>query len=281
VPSDKQDERPSDNQDENGAGRLRWQTGGGEISKLWCETKALARLRMLYCRAMYGDMLAMFGDKQKRDSASFSIRDLLDREGSDKGKLYGGLYDVLLQPHLQTIRCMVEIGIGTLIPEAVSSMARYAAKHYRPGGSLRAWRNFLPQAEVYGLDVAPDTQFADEPRIHTYLCDSTDADQTARFLSQITRQPDFIVDDGSHDVISQVKTLKNFLPALRDGGLYVVEDVWDIPTVPTLIGELNIIQPGCHYFVDRTSAIIDRTLAIAIVIRKPLHDIEHCGHSAG
>jgi hypothetical protein len=200
---------------------------------------------------------------QKTDFGIPSIRELLDREGSDKAKWYRGLYDVLLQPHRQTIRCVVEIGIGTLLPEAVSSMVGYAAEHYRPGGSLRAWRNFLPQAEVYGLDVAPDTQFSNEPRIHTYLCDLTDADEATEILRQISHQPDLIVDDGLHDVTAQIKTLKNFLPALRDGGLYVVEDVGP-DDVQTLLDELDVFQPGCHYFVDRSWGT-----RVAVVIRKP------------
>ena len=202
---------------------------------------------------------------QEIDTAHPSIRELLEREGSDKGK-YGGLFDVLLQPHRQTIRCVIEIGIGTLLADADWSMVGFAAEHYRPGGSLRAWRNFLPRSEIFGLDIASDTQFSDEPRIHTYLCDSTDADQTAGFLCQITHQPDLIVDDGSHDVNAQIKTLKNFLPALRDGGLYVVEDAWWPDNVLKLIDALNVVHPGCHLFVAR-SLVTDE---VAIVIRKPI-----------
>ena len=88
-----------------------------------------------------------------------SIKELLDSEGSDKGTWYCGLYDVLLQPHRFTTRSVLEIGIGTLIPNAISSMVGYAASHYRPGGSLRVWRAFFPQASIHGIDVAADTQF--------------------------------------------------------------------------------------------------------------------------
>jgi len=202
-------------------------------------------------------------------AAGSSLRELFDREGSDKGRWYGGLYDVLLQPQRQAVRCVVEIGIGTLIPGAESSMVGWAAEHYRPGGSLRAWRDFLPQAEVYGLDVAPDTQFADEPRIQTFLCDSTAAEQVAGILRRIARPADLVIDDGLHDVNAQVKTLKNFLPALRDGGLYVVEDVLPVH-VGALIDELEASHPGCHYFVDRSWGT-----RVALVIRKPI------GRSAG
>jgi len=66
-----------------------------------------------------------------------SIKQLLDRSGSDKGKWYGGMYEVLLQPSRYAIKSLIEIGIGTFIPNAPSSMVGYASEDYRPGGSLR------------------------------------------------------------------------------------------------------------------------------------------------
>jgi hypothetical protein len=196
---------------------------------------------------------------------SFTIKELLDREGTDKGRWYGGLYDVLLEPHRRTIACVVEVGIGTMIPGAASSMVGWGTEKYRPGASLRAWRDFLPYAEVYGVDVAPDTQFEGEARITTFLCDSTDARQVAAFFARIAPAiPDLIVDDGLHEVAAQAKTLANFFPSLRPGGLYVLEDA-SPKDVPTLLSKLRSIDPGCPYFVD------NRTEPwVAIVIRKPL-----------
>jgi hypothetical protein len=194
-----------------------------------------------------------------------SIRELFDREGTDKGRWYGGLYDVLLQPHRQSIACVVEIGIGTLIPGAASSMVGWGAKNYRPGASLRAWREFLPNAFVYGVDVAPDTQFADEARLKAFLCDSTDTEQVNRFFSRIAPAvPDLIVDDGLHEAKAQIKTLKNFLPFLRPGGLYVLEDV--APNdVSAILSKLSHTFPGYPHFVDRRSEPW-----VAIVIRRPV-----------
>jgi hypothetical protein len=194
------------------------------------------------------------------------IKELLEREGTDKGKWYGELYDVLLQPHRLEIGCLVEIGIGTMIPGAPSSMVGWGSmESYRPGASLRAWRDFLPNAEVYGVDVAPDTQFTGESRIHTYLCDSTDTEQVMDLFARISPAiPNLIVDDGLHDVTAQIKTLKNFLPFLREGGLYVLEDI--VPEhAPKIIAELPTIHRGCHSFVHSSSEPW-----VAIVIRKPL-----------
>jgi hypothetical protein len=177
-----------------------------------------------------------------------SVKELLANQGTDKGKWFGGLYDVLLQPQRETIRCVVEIGIGTLIPDAASSMVGWAAQHYRPGGSLRAWRNFLPAAEIHGLDVTRDTQFFDEPRIYTHLCDSRNPEHATAFLATIAQPPDLIIDDGLHDAVAQAKTLRNFFPSLREGGLYIVEDVLPQGVQPVLDEMMNI-QADFHYFV--------------------------------
>lgn len=189
---------------------------------------------------------------------------LLDAEGSDKGLWYGGLYGVLLEPSREEIRCVVEIGIGTVIPEAASTMFGTGNDNYRPGGSLRAWRDFLPNAAVHGVDVAADTQFAGEDRITTHLCNSTDTEQSAAMLRLIAPLvPDLIIDDGLHVEAAQIATLRNFFPALRPGGLYVVEDVF-ASAIPGIMEALQTIDPECDFFVDRSWGE-----CVAIVARKP------------
>jgi cephalosporin hydroxylase len=193
------------------------------------------------------------------------LTELLDRQGSDKGKWYGGLYDVLLYPSRETIRCVIEIGIGTMIPAAPSSMVGWGAENYRPGGSLRAWRDFLPAAEIHGVDVAPDTQFSDEPRIHTHLCDSRNAAEIAALFARIAPvRPDLIIDDGLHEAAAQLQTLRNFFPYLCAGGLYVIEDV--LPEEVLMVtAELSSIVGGSPFFVDNRAepwaAIVIRKIA--------------------
>jgi hypothetical protein len=193
-----------------------------------------------------------------------SIKQLLEHSGSDKGKWYGGLYEVLLQPIRHAVKSLVEIGIGTLIPDAPSSMVGYASADYRPGGSLRAWRDFLPNAQIHGLDIAPDTQFTDEPRIATHVCDSTNSQQTESLLKQMQATPDVIIDDGLHSTKAQIATLRNFFPALRAGGLYVVEDVRP-DRIAVILEDLARLHPGCPSFLVRSFGTHDD----AIVIRKP------------
>jgi hypothetical protein len=104
-------------------------------------------------------------------------------------------------------------------------MIGYAAPHYRPGGSLRAWRDCCPQARILGLDLQPDTQFA-ETRIDIAICNSTDAVAVARVLADRDFcDIDLIIDDGSHAALDQLATLDSTWPFLKPGGLYVIEDV--------------------------------------------------------
>ncbi len=111
------------------------------------------------------------------------IQDLFHNYGTDKVE-YAVLYHALLEPRRESVRAVLEVGIGTLIPDAHSSMLGWGAEWYRPGGSLRAWRDYFPNAVVHGIDVQADTQFTEE-RIRTHLCESTAAQQTTDLLSNI------------------------------------------------------------------------------------------------
>ncbi len=106
-------------------------------------------------------------------------------------------------------------------------MVGYAGADYKPGGSLRAWRDYFTKGSIYGVDVQPDTQLSDEPRISTYLCDSTDSAKVKEFMQQLGNiKFDIIVDDGSHVDNNQLKTLSNFYPYLKDSGIYIIEDIY-------------------------------------------------------
>lgn len=195
-----------------------------------------------------------------------SIKALLDAQGTDKGRWYGGLYDVLLSPVREYIRCVVEIGVGTMVPGAPSSMVGWGADNYRPGASLRAWRDFFPNAHIHGVDIAADTRIDSEFRITTHLCDSSNPDQVATMLKAVTPLiPDLMIDDGCHALPAQIATFRNFFPALRAAGLYVVEDVMPA-NARDVLAEINRIDPGCDFFFTKND--IEGASALAIVVRK-------------
>jgi hypothetical protein len=152
---------------------------------------------------------------------------LFGKWGTDKAfGYYPGVYECLFRQRRHEIRAVLEVGIGTMLPGAHSSMVGYAGPGYRPGGSLRAWRDYFPHAVICGLDVQPDTQFDDEERIVTRLCDSTDAAQVEPLMQgDFPKEFDIVIDDGSHYADDQLKSMFNIFPYLVEGGVYIVEDL--------------------------------------------------------
>lgn len=162
--------------------------------------------------------------------------------GSDKDlngytSVYHTLFDNL---KTQPIR-FLEIGIGTMIPNVNSSMVGYARPGYQPGGSLRAWRDYFANGEIHGADVQEDTQFHDEPRIKTHLCDSTQKEKVVALMNTLGNEKfDIIIDDGSHNDNDQLSTLTNFYPYLKDNGIYIIEDIYPgsrVSTNPVLVSK--------------------------------------------
>ena len=91
------------------------------------------------------------------------LESLMDKYGSDKGTqghYYADIYDVLLYNYKYDKNFkMLEIGIGTL--ENTESNMKFK-ESYKQGASLRAWGEYFSNGEVYGLDVAEDTQFTEK-----------------------------------------------------------------------------------------------------------------------
>ena len=176
---------------------------------------------------------------------------LFNHYGSDKDLTgYTSLYHALFHHRRKEKLNLLEIGIGTMLPGAHSSMVGYALPDYSPGGSLRAWRDYFTCAKIYGIDVQPDTQFSEE-RITTHLCDSTDAAQVESFFKTVDGLMfDIIVDDGSHIDANQLKTFENFYPHLKKGGFYIIEDLNE---EAVLLAKPHSLEPICgrdsYFFV--------------------------------
>jgi hypothetical protein len=120
---------------------------------------------------------------------------------------------------------ILEIGIGTMMPGVKSSMRHYMPESYIPGASLRAWNDYFVNSKIYGADIQPDTQF-EENNIKTFLCDSTNKNSVDDIFLNSDIKFDIIIDDGYHLDSAQKSTLSNFFPYLKDGGLYIIEDIY-------------------------------------------------------
>jgi len=155
-------------------------------------------------------------------NGEYELKQNLDRYGSDKASLhhYHPIYSSLLKER-SSIQAILEIGLGTNNTSIASNMGNDG----KPGASLRAFRDFLPNAMIYGADFDKEILF-EEDRIRTFFVDQTNP-KTLETLSQnLPEFLDLIIDDGLHAPNANIATLIFALPKLKsDGGWFIVEDI--------------------------------------------------------
>jgi SAM-dependent methyltransferase len=151
--------------------------------------------------------------------AAADLGRLFDRYGSDKAshhdyhKVYGPIF-----ARIGNVEALCEVGLGTNNEDVVSNMTHAGS----PGASLRAFRDFLPQARVFGADIDKRVLFS-EDRIETFFVDQTDP-ATFEALPLGDARLDLVIDDGLHAPAANITVLNFAVEALRPGGWIVIED---------------------------------------------------------
>jgi len=148
---------------------------------------------------------------------SHPLRGKFTLNGSDKEDRhsYGEIYESLLA-NLEKPR-ILEIGLG--------SLNSYPYAGLPPGGSLRAFREAYPNAQIVGCDIDPDSVEAVQER--SFVLDQTSSESLESFKSKLEKlqQFDLIIDDGFHDIHANLRTLIHLFPLISPEGYYVIEDV--------------------------------------------------------
>ena len=135
---------------------------------------------------------------------------------------YSRWYWDTFQDRRETIRKVVEIVVGE-------------------GASLYMWREFFPNATIYGADIEQRRVFCDE-RIMVYLCDQRKDADVQQLIQHTGPDIDLLIDDGSHNAIDQVDTFLAAMPLLAPGATYVVEDV-RFPWSPEDFPDYDVREP--------------------------------------
>jgi len=125
--------------------------------------------------------------------------------------------------HMQNKELRVfELGLGTNNTSLPSNMGADG----RPGASLYGWKEFFPQASIFGADIDKDILFVDE-KIKTYYCDQRDPGAIARMWAEpdLAEGFDIMVDDGLHSFNANACFFEHSIAKLKSGGWYIIEDV--------------------------------------------------------
>ncbi len=123
------------------------------------------------------------------------------------GVSYLDVYEHYLKPIRYSDLVFVEIGVWK-------------------GASLRCWQEYLPNAQIWGLDNDPACKEVAkaEDRFQVILGSATDPAALAKIAPG--QALDVVIDDASHLVDLMLPAFELFWPRVRSGGLYVLEDLW-------------------------------------------------------
>lgn len=156
--------------------------------------------------------------------------EIMKRHGSDKGSLDDSVshnYTRLYYPLFENVRTeqlrIFELGLGTNNPYLPSSMGVNGV----PGASLRGWKEFFPNSEIFGADIDRNILFTEE-RIRTFYVDQLSKQEIETMWShpELADPFDIIIDDGLHRFDANMSFFQNSFFKLKEGGLFIIEDVW-------------------------------------------------------
>jgi hypothetical protein len=157
------------------------------------------------------------------------LSELAVNYGTDKGFLfsdpklahsYTDFYHFLLKFKRFDAWNILEFGIGSTNTKYENNMGVEG----KPGASLRMWRDYFPNANIYGADVDSSILF-EENRIKTFYLDALRIDTFNRVIEHLPSQLDLIIDDSLHTFKAGKNLFENFFHLLSKSGYYIIEDV--------------------------------------------------------
>ena len=147
---------------------------------------------------------------------------------------YTPYYFRLFSPIRNSVKKILEIGVGG-------------------GAGLKMWRDFFPNAKIYGFDIDPKWIFQDV-KINTFLLDQSKKDDLLNLLEKTGTDFDIVIDDASHKAEDQVFTCNFFMQKLPINVIYIIEDVADPSIIDKLIGydlEVPVLHPLHRRYDDK------------------------------
>ncbi len=180
---------------------------------------------------------------------------IMNTFGSDKGDggkqgthNYTTLYYALFKRVRFEPLYIFELGLGTNNTDVPSNMGPLG----QPGASLRGWREYFPNAQIYGADI-DDRVLFQEDRIQTFACDQTDPQSIEQLWSNFpTTSFDILIEDGLHTFDANVCFFEHSIHKVKPEGVYIIEDISvdDIPKFEAKIPEWKSRWPHLDFRLE-------------------------------
>jgi 6-pyruvoyl-tetrahydropterin synthase len=188
----------------------------------------------------------------KNFTSKYDLSYLAEKYGSDKGNLagtawhnYTQIYENLFEPIKNEVKYVYENGIFK-------------------GASLRIWRDYFPNAEIYGGDIDKETLF-EEDRIKTGFIDQLDPIAINEYFKDKNVEFDIMLDDGYHVYDAGICLFENSIQKLKSDGFYIIEDISfeDLPKYKEYFinnkkYDAKFVIMGNSYRIDNNLIIIQK-----------------------
>jgi hypothetical protein len=173
---------------------------------------------------------------------------LANSAGTDKGTVtglghgYSLVYDLLFAGRRLEPLNICEIGLCIGGPEVTTGSID---RSVTDAPSMRMWHEYFPNAKLYGVDISDFSELQTE-RFKFVRADCGDAAQLQKVVD-LGVAFDVVIDDGSHAPFHQQRAFLSLFPAVKPGGLFIIEDIqWrpstysqSLPPVPRTDALLN------------------------------------------
>lgn len=161
--------------------------------------------------------------EQEKYKVKTSMCKLFEEKGSDKSSWhnYTTLYDCLFSKYVGKNINFFELGLGTNNINIPSNMGTEG----KPGASLYAFRDYFIDANICGADIDDKILFEDD-KIWTFYVDQTNPDAIKNMWDCFEDTKfDVMIDDGLHTFEANKIFFENSIHMLKDGGIYIIEDI--------------------------------------------------------
>jgi hypothetical protein len=193
--------------------------------------------------------------KGKRIMETTPLCDITYKYGSDKCPQlchsYTPIYYEIFKDRRESVKKVLELGIGAWknMGDATTVYDKGLDRYYHKGASLLTWREFFPNAQIYGADIVPEAMMVAD-RIQTFIVDERFPEQLANLIKQTGSDIDFFIDDGAHTKWAQINACRWIKPLLKKDVVYVIEDV---KYPDTVISALDHEGYNCQAFNSRAT----------------------------
>ncbi len=190
--------------------------------------------RQIYCQKIYGQYIDNYekiysSTWKESEQGYFSSYQELNKfgikYGTDKSSThhnYLNKYEFFLERWRNKNIVLLELGV-------------------LKGGSINTWSEYFKNGEIYGIDINENCRRFEDGNRHIIIQDLGDEDGLEKLADL---KPNIIVDDASHYWSHQIKSLYHLLPAMKSGGVFIIEDLNTSHAVQRLNGYDDSIVSG-------------------------------------